>query len=222
MIIVKELGLRKPTQHSTYRTMYVEVICGYCGITFDAQKRSIASGHTKSCGCLKNKERVGSTTVLRTANKRVYSIWKNMNNRVRNTNIKQAVNYSLKGITICDEWRTFSTFLEWALSNGYSEDLSIDRKDVRKGYFPDNCRWASIKVQSENTELLRSSNSTGFRGVSVKGDKFVCRATNNSSNIRVYLGTYTSAEEAGRAYDKYIKDNNLNYPTNFGNSIKKG
>lgn len=53
---------------------------------------------------------------------------------------------------MCEEWRDdFPVFRDWALSNGYSDELTIDRVDVNKGYCPDNCRWVTYKVQANNT-----------------------------------------------------------------------
>lgn len=225
MKIVKDLGLLAPTSTSTYKTRFVVVLCPECSEEFTAQLRSINNGHTKSCGCLKKtNKKIITTKYLRESNPRVYSIWKNMRNRCRNTKIKQAVNYSLKGITVCDEWGSFEKFLEWSLANGYKSDLTIDRVMVNEGYSPSNCRWATIKEQSENTELLRSTNTSGYRGVSLKGGKFMARATNNITNERIYLGEFCTAEEAGLAYDAYIIDNGLKYPLNNtdSNSIKKG
>jgi hypothetical protein len=50
--------------------------------------------------------------------------------------------YGAKGITVCDEWlNDCQTFFEWALSNGYNDNLTIDRIDNDKGYCPDNCQW---------------------------------------------------------------------------------
>ena len=227
MKIVNDLGLLAPTATSTYKTRFVIAICPECDEEFTAQLRSINSGHTKSCGCLKKtNKKIVTTKYLKESHPRVYSIWKNMRNRCRNTKIKQAVNYSLKGITVCDEWNSFEKFLEWSLANGYKSDLTIDRIIVNEGYSPSNCRWATIKEQCENTELLRSTNTSGYRGVSLRNDKFMARATNNITKERVYLGKFNTAEEAGLAYDAYVISNNLKYPLNFsntnGNSIKKG
>lgn len=63
--------------------------------------------------------------------------------------------YGGKGITVCEEWHNASAFIEWALSHGYSDDLTLDRIDNSKGYSPDNCRWADIITQSRNKTTNR-------------------------------------------------------------------
>ena len=53
-------------------------------------------------------------------------------------------------VTICDEWRSFEAFHFWAILAGYRDDLTIDRIDRRKGYCPENCRWATLSEQNKN------------------------------------------------------------------------
>lgn len=84
---------------------------------------------------------------------RLLTIWKGMRNRCRDiTN----PHYGRKGIRICKDWHSFEKFKKWALENGYESHLTIDRKDSRKGYRPDNCRWIT---KSENSSLAARKKS---------------------------------------------------------------
>lgn len=84
-------------------------------------------------------------------NMRLYNIYWHMIRRTENINNKDYEHYGGKGITICLEWRySFQTFQDWALSNGYSDNLTIDRIDNEKGYSPDNCRWVTMLEQNRN------------------------------------------------------------------------
>lgn len=81
---------------------------------------------------------------------RLYGIWQGMLNRCRNPNRERYSRYGGRGIVVCDEWKDFSVFQEWALSNGYEEKLSIDRINPDGDYCPSNCRWVDEKTQANN------------------------------------------------------------------------
>jgi hypothetical protein len=82
---------------------------------------------------------------------RLYEIWYNMRQRCYNSNIESYKNYGGRGIIVCDEWKNdFVSFRDWALSNGYTESLTLDRIDVNKDYCPENCRWVSQLIQQNN------------------------------------------------------------------------
>lgn len=83
---------------------------------------------------------------------RLYSIWEGMKYRCSSSKFKR---YAGRGISICQEWETFLPFYEWAISNGYNETLSIDRKDNDSDYCPENCRWSTSVEQANNRVTSR-------------------------------------------------------------------
>ena len=73
-----------------------------------------------------------------------------MKSRCNNPDKREAKYYHNKGITYCEEWETYRNFEEWALNNGYSDNLTLDRIDNSKGYNPSNCRWITAAEQQRN------------------------------------------------------------------------
>ena len=89
---------------------------------------------------------------------RIHRIWSNLRERAacppcykRRKDIKYYAH-----VTVCDEWQEFPPFYFWAILTGYSDYLSIDRKDWRKGYTPDNCRWATPSEQNKNRRMTEA------------------------------------------------------------------
>lgn len=126
-----------------------------CGKVRVVQGCSLRSGRTKSCGCLQ-KEKVAKMHETHGQacgnHTRIYKIYHKIKGRCTKENDSCYKEYGGAGITLCDEWlNDFRTFYEWAMANGYADNLTIDRIDGTKGYSPDNCRWATYKVQNNNT-----------------------------------------------------------------------
>ena len=147
---------------------------------------------------------------------RLAAIYTTMVQRVTNPNRTTAKKYYQdKGINICQEWLdSRDAFYKWSQENGYAEDLTIDRIDSNKNYEPSNCRWVTKTTQARNTVKLRSSNTSGFRGVS-KTAVGTWRARIKVKPDEVLIGVFNTAVEAALAYDNYILLHQLEHTRNF-------
>ena len=72
---------------------------------------------------------------------RIYNIWRLMKRRCNNKKDTHYYAYGGRGIMVCDEWNNSDSFIEWAYSHGYTNDLELDRIDPNGNYEPNNCRW---------------------------------------------------------------------------------
>lgn len=121
-----------------------------CGKTKVVRNEHLVKGSVRSCGCLRRRRAAELHRIHGGKGSRLYRIWKGMRERCYNKGKWTNAHYQGRGIVITPEWNDFSKFREWALTNGYHDDLTIDRIDNDKGYAPNNCRWADRSVQSSN------------------------------------------------------------------------
>lgn len=139
------------------------VKCLICGWETDMKKKYICK--TKKC---KHKNLGGKyISQQKWKNKKLRRIFAGMLQRCYNSNNKSYNCYGAKGIKVCDEWlNNPSIFEEWALSNGYEDNLTIDRINSNKDYCPENCRWVT---KSENSKYKSTTKILEVDGISHTG-----------------------------------------------------
>lgn len=127
-----------------------------CGNEKAVLEKTLKNGKTKSCGCLRTEMLINRLTIHGLRHTRIHNIWRGIKQRCYNSKRKSFVFYGGRGITMCDEWNNdFMSFYNWSMSNGYSDNLTIDRIDVNGNYEPNNCRWATKKEQMNNMRTNR-------------------------------------------------------------------
>ena len=121
-----------------------------CGNIKDVPLSYLKSNHTRSCGCFAKE----THTLHGLCQTRLYGIHQGMLKRCFSKTEFAYKYYGGRGITVCENWvgkDGFVNFYNWAINNGYAENLTIDRIDVNGNYEPNNCRWIEKGEQSKNT-----------------------------------------------------------------------
>lgn len=122
-----------------------------CGKEKKVYATNLKRGVTKSCGCWHDESSKINSRTHGMTNTNIYTTYRNMISRCYNKKSEKYKRYGGRGIKVCDEWKNnFISFYDWAMKNGYKENLSIDRIDNDGNYEPSNCRWVTMNKQANN------------------------------------------------------------------------
>ncbi len=217
-LVVLERLLDSVTPQGGKRVIY-KCLCD-CGNITETESSSLKGGGSRSCGCLRDDETRKSNTKHgcspRNGSRALYNCWKSMRSRCYNHEDQSYKGYGERGIKICSTWfNDVKEFCDWSKANGWREGLQIDRKDNDKGYYPENCRFVTPLKNANNQRLLRTTNKSGYRGVSWRRTHGKWHSYINYNWKRVNVGYFNSSIEAAKARDKYAIDNDLDVPLNF-------
>lgn len=177
-----------------------------CGKDVVRMRSTLQKSKNQSCGCKEPTfgDRVRKYTKEQTSSF-LYSTWHGMRQRCLDKNSTSYHNYGGRGIAICKEWMNdYVSFYEWALANGATKDLTLDRIDVNGNYEPSNCRWANSYTQANNTRQNRFIEYNGERLTVIQWAR---KTGIEEGTIRARLDNYGYSVAQALGYEPYKKSN---------------
>lgn len=175
-----------------------------CGNKKIVPTERLKSGITKSCGCLRSEVTIKKSTTHGKSRTRLYKIFKMMVDRCYNHSSSAYQHYGGREIKICQEWMDdFMNFYNWAMANGYKENLTIERVNVNGNYCPENCKWIT------QNEQMRNRTNTHF--VKYRGE--IMTLSEASRKFNIDRGTIRKYEkifdgDAEKAIDNILHNSN--------------
>ena len=127
----------------------------------------------------------------------LYNTWRSMKNRCHNPANPSYKWYGAKGVVVCDEWKNDFWMFVHHMGEKPSPQHSLDRVDSDYIYCPENCRWATLAEQNNNTTKV--ANATGITWIE-RLNKWKAQIKINNKNK--HLGVFETQEEASQAYQQ--------------------
>lgn len=144
------LTVMEMTNKRLNRSIVYKCKCA-CGNVVETTGTRLKSGLIKSCGCYQKEMASKSNKTHGMSKSKLFMVWQDMIARCTRKTHHAYKYYGGRGISVFDDWKNnFESFHNWAINNGYYSGLTIDRINNDGNYEPSNCRWVTMKVQSNN------------------------------------------------------------------------
>lgn len=155
LTVIEQHGFTEKNKYGCRQAIwYCKCDCGnYCEMASGTLTRK---RNNHSCGCLAREhllDMANGNITHRMTGTRLYGCYKGMISRCYRKKDIHYNAYGGRGIVVCDEWKNDAkAFIDWAITNGYSDDLTIERINVNGNYEPSNCTWIPMSEQYKNKQ----------------------------------------------------------------------